>query len=242
MNVGRTTEIRKTLDSHGPNKTIREIVAPGGLNGDESIYFGASVTTLKGRERVTQILESALEVIVDEGFEGMSLRSVARKTGITIGNLQHYYGTHEGLLQAVTRYILYHYFVEYDRLAELYNGNTEKQFEETIRFLIDDCKTERTNAVFFSLWAMSQRSDFVSEMMDLMYTDHRRSLEKQLIAINPEMSPERVPKIAALIAVQIEGLMLLISAGRPKHAELQGIEEECMRQIMRIAHQTDEPI
>lgn len=217
--------------------SIRELVAPDGVSGDANEYFGALVTTSKGRQRVLMILESALEVIEAEGFEGMSLRSVARKAGVTIGNLQHYYPSHEALLQAATRYILYHYFEEYDRLAELHAGNVERQFEETVRFLIEDCKSRRTNAVFFSLWALSQRNEFVSQLMDLMYTDHRRSLERQLAIINPGIAAERLPKIAALIAVQIEGLMLLISAGRPKHEELEGIEEECMRQIMRLAHE-----
>ncbi|MFD1745068.1 TetR/AcrR family transcriptional regulator [Rhizobium helianthi] len=217
--------------------SIREIVAPVGLHDVDNQYFGASVATSKGRQRVKLLLEAALEVIEVDGFEGMTLRSVARKAGITIGNLQHYYPTHEALLQAVTRYVLYHYLEEYDRLADAHAGNMERQFEETIRFLIDDCKSKRTNAVFFSLWALSQRNEFVSELMDLMYTDHRRTLERQLAVINPHIAPERLPRLAALIAVQIEGLMLLISAGRPKHAELEGIEEECMRQIMRLVYE-----
>lgn len=167
----------------------------------------------------------------------MTLRSVARKSGITIGNLQHYYPNHNELLQAVTRYILYHYFAEYDRLAGLYKDDIERQFEETIRFLINDCKSAKTNAIFFSLWAMAQRNPFVSDMMDLMYTDHRRSIEKLLAVVNPNLSPARVPILAALIATQIEGLMLLIAANRPKHVELEGIEEQCMCEILRMAHQ-----
>lgn len=34
--------------------------------------------------------------------------------------------------------------------------------------------------------------------------------------------------------MQIEGLMLLISEGKPQHVELQGIEEECVAAIMRL--------
>ncbi|MEY9534634.1 AcrR family transcriptional regulator [Sinorhizobium fredii] len=238
MDVERDTQNVGASVVRAADPSIRDIVAPDGLGGGDNEFFGASVTTTKGRQRVKLLLESALEVIEAEGFEGMSLRSVARKAGITIGNLQHYYANHEALLQAVTRYILYHYFVEYDRLAELHAGNVERQFEETIRFLIEDCKSRRTNAVFFSLWALSQRNEFVSELMDLMYTDHRKSLERQLAIINPDIEIDRLPKVAALIAVQIEGLMLLISADRPKHKELEGIEEECMRQIMQLARQT----
>lgn len=238
MDAEQIIRATSTSGIPGPDIPIRDIVAPQGLSGDETVFFGASVTTPKGRQRVKLLLEAALEVIAVEGFEGMTLRSVARKAGITIGNLQHYYPSYEALLQAVTRHILYHYFVEYDRLAELHSGDVERQFEETVRFLIEDCKSSRTNAVFFSLWALAQRNEFVSELMDRMYTDHRRSIERQLGIINPGIANDRLPKIAALIAVQIEGLMLLISAGRPKHEELAGIEEECMRQIMKLAYQS----
>ncbi|SOC83050.1 transcriptional regulator, TetR family [Ensifer adhaerens] len=238
MRTDREKVLPAAKAARATDTAIRDIVAPDGLSGGDNEYFGASATTPKGRQRVKLLLEAALEVIEAEGFEGMSLRSVARKTSITIGNLQHYFPSHEALLRAVTRYILYNYLLEYDRLAELHADDPERQFEATIHFLIEDCKSRRTNSVFFSLWALSQRNEFVSDLMDLMYTDHRRSLERQIAQINPDIAPDRLPKIAALIAVQIEGLMLLISSGRPKHEELIGIEDECMRQIMNLVHQT----
>ncbi|WP_151613391.1 TetR/AcrR family transcriptional regulator [Sinorhizobium alkalisoli] len=229
--VGRT--------GHGSIRGIREFVAPGGPEQEEGVFFGAAVASTKGRERVRQILDEALNIIVADGFEGLTLRSVARGAKITIGNLQHYFATHDDLLRATTRYILHNYLQEYDRLADLHKGDALHQFEATMRFLIEDCKDPRTNAIFFSLWALAQRNSFASEMMDLMYCDHRQSIEKQLAAINPHMPKDMRPIRAALIAVQIEGLMLLIAANRPKHAELRGIEEECLNQILRLAHSSE---
>lgn len=39
---------------------------------------------------------------------------------------------------------------------------------------------------------------------------------------------------AALIAMQIKGLVLLISEGEPQHAELQGIAEERVAALLRL--------
>jgi hypothetical protein len=40
---------------------------------------------------------------------------------------------------------------------------------------------------------------------------------------------------AALITTQIEGLMILVGPRKPKHRELDGIEQEAMAQIENMA-------
>jgi hypothetical protein len=42
---------------------------------------------------------------------------------------------------------------------------------------------------------------------------------------------------AALMATQIEGLMILLAKGRPRHRYLVGIENECVAQLLRLAKQ-----
>lgn len=68
-----------------------------------------------------------------------------------------------------------------------------------------------------------------------MYSHHRANLARLIAAANPELAEREVQLRAALIAMQIEGLMLLISENKPRHAELEGIEEACVAATMGIA-------
>lgn len=48
-----------------------------------------------------KILEHALELLVQHGFEGMSMRGVARKMGVVIGTLYGYYQSKDDLYLAI---------------------------------------------------------------------------------------------------------------------------------------------
>lgn len=56
--------------------------------------------TQKGARRAAQILHAALEAIVETGYAGLTLDAVARRVGISKGNLQYYFPTRSDLLQA----------------------------------------------------------------------------------------------------------------------------------------------
>ena len=54
-----------------------------------------------GRERVTQILETALDIIIESGYQALTLREVARRCSIQIGAVTYYYTSRSDLLQDV---------------------------------------------------------------------------------------------------------------------------------------------
>ena len=83
-----------------------------------------------------------------------------------------------------------------------------------------------------------------SARQDDLETLRRRSIiryvtnfDHMIAAINPKLDPKRRTTRAALAATQIEGLMILLARGRPRHAYLVGIERECVAQILRLAKQ-----
>lgn len=51
-------------------------------------------------ERRTQIVMALWAVIAERGIEGVSLRTVAAAAGVSMGRIQHYFGTKEALVLA----------------------------------------------------------------------------------------------------------------------------------------------
>src|SRR5438270_2166177 len=59
-----------------------------------------STKTAKGEQTKALILNSALELLRDLGYEKTTMRAIAQKAGVSLGNAYHYFGSKEHLIQA----------------------------------------------------------------------------------------------------------------------------------------------
>jgi hypothetical protein len=89
--------------------------------------------------------------------------------------------------------------------------------------------------LLLEMWAMANRSLAVSKMMDTFYGRLRDSIDGMIADLNPKMAADTRALRAALITTQIEGLMILVGPRKPKHRELDGIEDEALAQIETMA-------
>src|SRR5436190_17895768 len=56
--------------------------------------------TPKGEQTRELILSSALDLLQDHGYEKTTMRAIARRAGVSLGNAYHYFGSKEHLIQA----------------------------------------------------------------------------------------------------------------------------------------------
>ena len=56
-------------------------------------------------DRKTEILRAAIELIADEGYGSLSMRALARASGMKLGALQYHFRTWDALLVALVTYI-----------------------------------------------------------------------------------------------------------------------------------------
>jgi len=59
-----------------------------------------STWTPKGEQTKALILNSALELLSDRGYEETTMRAIAGKAGVSLGNAYHYFGSKEHMIQA----------------------------------------------------------------------------------------------------------------------------------------------
>ena len=55
----------------------------------------------KGEQRREAIEAAARRMLLDEGYAGVSLRRIATKLGISVGNLQYYFSTKDDLVESI---------------------------------------------------------------------------------------------------------------------------------------------
>jgi AcrR family transcriptional regulator len=56
--------------------------------------------TPKGEQTRALILNSALELLAERGYEKTTMRRIAERAGVSLGNAYHYFGSKEHLIQA----------------------------------------------------------------------------------------------------------------------------------------------
>ncbi len=56
--------------------------------------------TAKGEQTKTLILSTALEMLHERGYENTTMRAIAEKAGVSLGNAYHYFGSKDHLIQA----------------------------------------------------------------------------------------------------------------------------------------------
>lgn len=189
--------------------------------------------TARGRARVLEITAAARALFIQGGYAEMTMRQVAERVGITLSNVQHYFPTRESLLRAMLDEVMNSYDPAFAQ-AGADSANPREKLAAIVRYLLTDSKKPETEKLFVEMWSLATREPLVREIFDRMYTHHRENLGHLIAAVNPALSAAQTARRAALAAMQIEGLMLLISEDKPRHAELAGVEEECVAAIMRM--------
>ena len=114
-------------------------------------------TQLPIGERKHQILREAIAIIATEGYGRLTMRALARASGMKLGALQYHFRTWEDMLRALAAYISDEYRQSFEALKP---DGESPNLQEIVRFIIDDApgSTLQSDRLFPQLWAMARVS------------------------------------------------------------------------------------
>jgi AcrR family transcriptional regulator len=160
-------------------------------------------------DRKEQILLAAIEIIASKGYGKLTMRAVARASGIKLGALQYHFRTWEDMLRALALYIA----DAYRRSWEALHLNVEEpSLKDLVRFIMDDpAGSALSGDEFFpQLWAMAQVEPAMAEKLDELYAVYLEKLEERLTTLG-----SRAPAADALAIMSLlEGTMVFVGDGR----------------------------
>src|ERR1700751_3825908 len=139
--------------------------------------------TEKGNERIRSILEEAKNTLVEGGFPALSFRNVAKRAGITVGNVTYYFPTKDDLMVELARYIFDRWEVRFRRSLPADLTDKMDVFLYSIRYMIEENKRVKSNRLLLEMWAMANHSTAVMKMLDTFYCKMRAWIEEMLIEI-----------------------------------------------------------
>lgn len=153
----------------------------------------------------SQIIESAIAVLKEEGTEGLTLRKVATSAGISLGNLQYHFKDKTALFASLGE----HYFDECVALLDAYSPlDPSKPIEKRIRHLILfylDHLDELTDMcrIFRELWALATRDEAIRNQLNGYYAATITKLEAIVASICGDEKRSR--DIVGLLLPYFEG-------------------------------------
>lgn len=182
------------------------------------------------------ILEAARKLIAGQGYHSFSMRCVANRSGIHLKSLQYYFRTKQDMLNAVVNYTIEkYYFGSYGRLfLEKSAGTAKERFSLMLDYLLDDLSDPLTAKLFPELWALANHDTAVKAAMDLFYMRHLASLEAMILKLKPSLGEREAKHRAALIGMMIEGLVLILGYGKPKHDQYTDLQDAAKETILRL--------
>ena len=197
-----------------------------------------TATQQKGLSRLLSILDSARDIFMEEGYNSLTMRKVATKANISIGNLNYYYRTKEDLLRDLLDYFITPYLEEFDRARQQAGESPEKQIKAVLKFWLEDLGTPETTVFFPECWALSNHNSFVAELMDNLYSKAREPLNELIPQINPTLTQKESEQLALYMCASMEGLTIFAGFEKPWSAQLNSLKKMSIDNFMDIIKNT----
>ena len=164
----------------------------------------------KGRNSVLKILNAARDLIVEEGFQSFSMRKVAVRCGIKVGNLSYYYASKAALIHDLVDSVLHGYEEIWDPMLADESLSEEDKLVAFIKLIMEDLGTKETTRFFPELWVMATHDEVVRKEKKEVYSKVRAVLSGLIVQINPNLSEKAVEAISVFISSSMEGHTIFV--------------------------------
>ncbi|MCR2746533.1 TetR/AcrR family transcriptional regulator [Limnobacter parvus] len=193
-------------------------------------------TTDKGQIRSQEILSTAQAILAEEGYAGLSMRGVATQLGISLSTVQHYYSNKEALVEALLIYVMDNYQAA---VAQVMNAMSDKSQLERFKTIVDliliEIRRPETFGVLAEIYALSNRLPFAARLVEAVYARERKEIFKLIYGLEPRISKAEYKLRAAMIVVQIHGLVSQLAQDNDPSLSRKQLEQAARQSFMMLA-------
>lgn len=193
-------------------------------------------TTDKGQIRAQEILSTAQAILATEGYAGLSMRGVATQLGISLSTVQHYYSNKEALVEALLTYVMDNYQAA---VAQVMNAMSDKSQLERFKTIVDliliEIRRPETFGVLAEIYALSNRLPFAARLVEGVYARERKEIFKLIYGLEPKISKAEYKLRAAMIVVQIHGLVSQLAQDNDPSLSRKQLEQAARQSFLMLA-------
>lgn len=167
--------------------------------------------------RRRQLVDAAIAVIHEEGFNHATVARIARRAGISSGMVHHYFTDKDDLLFATMRHLLAE--LRTDAVARLRRARSPR---ERICAIVDACfgETQFDEQVFSAWLALYGNARQSERLKSIFLLYHRRMRSGLLHGLKQIMPDAEARRLVEGIAAMVDGLWLTYAlTGKPDDPE-----------------------
>jgi len=191
--------------------------------------------TRKGAERIANIIEVGVEILRTEGFTALTKRRIAKRLGISDGNVSYYFPTRESLWQGVIEYELKFYYQKHYGEQTVTDDDPVRRFENFVRLWFQEYEDRELRIFFAQLLAFAEVSEFVAKQRDEIYQTFYNETESRISDLNPGLSDTELQSRTALVMAMLEGLHAVTAFKPDLLNSSTDFQEQLVSQVKAIA-------
>ena len=156
------------------------------------------------------ILDAALETIFSEKISGARLRQIARRSGMSQGNLHYYYPTKDELFQALLDHLLKTFVREREMLMSDHTLQPQEKLRVFFNQQIELIRRTKEVVIFFDFWVQGTKDAMIRKKIRGMYARWREDI-RSVIAEGVQsgtFSASHASQMPALLASIMDGASL----------------------------------
>jgi AcrR family transcriptional regulator len=195
-----------------------------------------------GVEAAEQILRAAVNLLIEEGYAAFTLRKIADRCGLKVGNISYYFPTKQSLLSQLLEDILADYHQISDRIYGAQSLTAEEKLSRLLVLWLEDIQTRWTTNLFTELWAMANHDRSIAEKVDTFYQRGQDRLRALIAEINPGLPDVEQRLLSAYVASCMEGTTLFAGFNKPwadKMPWMAGLAVRSVLDLVRTATAAD---
>ena len=190
--------------------------------------------TRKGAERIADIVEAGVDILRTEGFTALTKRRIAKRLGISDGNVSYYFPTRESLWKGVIEYELKTYYERhYSNIKAV--EDPDARFDEFVRLWFREYEDRELRIFFAQLLAFAEVSDFVAQQRDEIYQSFYDETRSRIHDLDPTMSEQELQTRSTLVMAMLEGLHAVTAFQPDLMSSGTDFQEQLVSQVKAIA-------
>ncbi|MDB5687344.1 MAG: transcriptional regulator, TetR family [Rhizorhabdus sp.] len=175
------------------------------------VAMHSKAATPKGQAKVASLLGMAKCIVIESGFDGLTLRELSRRLGISLSHLQYYFASRDALIEAMFLDVAATYRAERDAILDAPARSPRDRLRAVVAFLLTDCLSADTTRYFIELWAIAQRDERYGRIMGNIYGWARERMAALIGDTDAGISPEECAIRAAWMFALMEGTMPVLA-------------------------------
>lgn len=166
----------------------------------------------KGLRRHDDILDAAISLLASEGHAGLSMRKIAARVGIRLGNLQYYFRTRQDVLRALLERCLERSSQDLERAMTASGSAPRGRLRAGIGVILQEQRDPALCDLFREIWVLAARDPVSARVVTDFYDTYRAGLARLLLAVTPRLGRVRAERRATLLVALLEGLTVFRSS------------------------------